>query len=530
MRRLPVSAALVVVALAITGAILHPFSLILKLLPIDDRGAVSALIAARTLIADLLGWALLSLLIVMVVYIVRSRRHHSLSESIVAAGGPDSRVAEARPLHLPRVVVAITAYNDAAATAHAVRDFYRQPSVIKVIVVDNNSTDQTAELAAAAGATVVRETRQGYGFACMRGLAEGLNCNEADVVLLTEGDGTFVAEDTFKFLAYIDHTDLVVGNRTVRGLVEPDSQMDHFFTWGNMAVAMLLRLRSWDGRFLGPAGLTDVGCTFRAIRRDALARILPDLTVGGNHFSPHMLLVAVAHGLTVVEIPIRFRRRIGKSKGASRSFGAGLRVGLAMIWHILAFNLQPRSKPRVVVDRDEIIVRSASDSGRSQPTIEFVAGATDALATLSRSGHSVVVIADRRDDARLGISPALTRAIDRRIATEVEHHGGHIEAFVKCQHGPKQNCACRQARPALLLRAASHGPASFDRMVVVSNRPSFLQSAAMLGCSTILVGRKISDSPSLSKSAMIAPHLRAAAELVLNPRATNGGKQVIAAS
>ena len=63
----------------------------------------------------------------------------------------------------------------------------------------------------------------------------------------------------------------------VRGLVATDSQMDHFFTWGNIAVALLLRLRFWDSRFLGPAGLTDVGCTFRAIRRQALERIMPDL-------------------------------------------------------------------------------------------------------------------------------------------------------------------------------------------------------------------------------------------------------------
>jgi hypothetical protein len=102
-----------------------------------------------------------------------------------------------------------------------------------------------------------------------------------------------------------------------------------------------LRLRFWDGRFLGPAGLTDVGCTFRAVRREALERILPDLRVGGNHFSLHMLMVAMAHDLSVIEIPIRLRRRVGKSKGASQSISKGLVVGLAMIWHIMSFRLQP---------------------------------------------------------------------------------------------------------------------------------------------------------------------------------------------
>jgi glycosyltransferase involved in cell wall biosynthesis len=224
----------------------------------------------------------------------------------------------------------------------------RQPSVVKVLVIDNNSTDDTEALASAAGAQVVNETRQGYGYACIRGLTEGLAVPEAEVIVLTEGDGTFYAEDLPKFLAYVDNADLVVGNRVVRGMVDVDSQMDYFFTWGNMAVAMLLRLRFWDGRHLGPAGLMDVGCTYRAIRRPALERILPDLVVGGNTFSVHMLLTAMARGLSVIEIPVRLKPRVGPSKGASQSFAKGLQVGLAMIWHIMTFKVGSRS------DRDPV--------------------------------------------------------------------------------------------------------------------------------------------------------------------------------
>src|SRR5258706_312761 len=200
-------------------------------------------------------------------------------------------------------------------------------------------------LARQAGAEVVAEPRQGYGFACIRGLSEAAKVAGADVIVLTEGDGTFFADDLPKFIAYIGDADLVVGNRVVRGLVDADSQMDPFFTWGNMAVAMLLRLRFWDGRHLGPAGLTDVGCTYRAIRRTALEQILPDLVVGGNNFSPHMLMVAMERNLTVIEIPVRLRQRVGKSKGASQSFFKGLQVGLAMIWDILTFNLPDRPQP-----------------------------------------------------------------------------------------------------------------------------------------------------------------------------------------
>jgi hypothetical protein len=326
--------ALLVVVLAILGALLHPLALALA--PFHAGGVVAFLVELRSTIADLLGWGLLSLIAVMAAFVVwgRLKRHRE-------AAAEQAALRRASKATLPRVVVALTAYNDAEATAQAVKDFRRQPGVMRVIVIDNNSTDQTSELAGAAGATVIREKRQGYGYACIRGLAEGLKVPDADVVVLAEGDGTFVAEDTAKFLAYIGDADLVVGNRVVRDLVDTDSQMDHFFTWGNMAVAMLLRLRFWDGRFLGPAGLTDVGCTFRAIQRQALERLLPDLVVGDSHFSIHMLLVAMARGLSVIEIPVRLRRRVGQSKGASQSLGKGFAIGLAMIWHIMTFRLEP---------------------------------------------------------------------------------------------------------------------------------------------------------------------------------------------
>jgi cellulose synthase/poly-beta-1,6-N-acetylglucosamine synthase-like glycosyltransferase len=359
MKGFRVQLALIVILLAVLGAVLHPLALLLAISPFDPRGAIRFMEELRSLIADLLGWGLLSLLAVMAFFVLRGRM------------SPQARTRTKqqplRQIRLLKAAVAITGYNDAAATAEAVYQFKLQPSVVQVIVVDNNSSDDTAALAAAAGATVVRETRQGYGYACIRGLTEGLKVSDADVIVLTEGDGTFFAEDLPKFLAYLDHSDLVVGNRVVRDMVDGDSQMDHFFTWGNMAVAMLLRLRFWDGRHLGPAGLMDVGCTYRVIRREALERILPDLVVGGNTFSPHMLLVAIARDLSVVEIPIRFRRRVGQSKGASQSIWKGLSVGLAMIWHIMTFHLGPRgARPQLIEESTPEVEATSAKAGISR--------------------------------------------------------------------------------------------------------------------------------------------------------------------
>jgi cellulose synthase/poly-beta-1,6-N-acetylglucosamine synthase-like glycosyltransferase len=341
--------ALTVVLLAVLGAALHPLAFVLSMLPVDTRQLVAAMTEARVFIFNLLGWGIVALLIVMALFTFRGR--------LVRKASPRPPAAHASMVPAqPRVVVAVTAYNDAQATASTVRDFITQPGVIEVLVIDNNSTDRTAELAAKAGARVIAESRQGYGYACMRGLSEACRVPSADVVALVEGDGTFAADDLKKFLAYIGRADMVVGNRVVRGLVEPGSQMDYFFTWGNMAVAFLLRLRFWDSQFLGVATISDVGCTFRVIRRQALEQILPELTVGGYHFSPHMMLVALGHQLTMLEIPITFRRRVGRSKGASQSIWKGLAVGSAMIWHILTFSPKPVGAARAALP-EEIAVR-----------------------------------------------------------------------------------------------------------------------------------------------------------------------------
>ncbi len=326
--------ALAVVALAVLGALLHPFALLMSVMPFDSNSLQTFLTSAKSDIADLLGWAVIALLIVMLALVIRGR---------LAPGRSGGSHGSVSPIGSTRMTVGIIAYNEAEAIAQLVREFRAQPDVVDVIVVDNNSSDATAKLAQDAGARVVLESKQGYGYACIRALGEGALVQQADVVVLVEGDGTFAPSDLAKFQAYIGQADMVVGTRVVRSLVEDGSQMDYFFTWGNIAVGTLLRLRFWHPQFLGAASISDVGCTYRAIRRQAVDRILPDLIVGGNHFSPHMLLVALYRGLSVIEIPVTLHRRIGVSKGAGRSFWAGLQVGFVMIWHIVTYN---PSRPR----------------------------------------------------------------------------------------------------------------------------------------------------------------------------------------
>jgi hypothetical protein len=111
-------------------------------------------------------------------------------------------------------------------------------------------------------------------------------------------------------------------------------------------------LRFWEWQFLGQVRLSDLGCTFRAIRREALAQIIDDLKVGGDHFSPHMIMASLRRGQTLVEVPITFWPRVGVSKGASGSLPKATRVGLAMLWSILTFPAGPRSAPSPAVKHE----------------------------------------------------------------------------------------------------------------------------------------------------------------------------------
>ena len=230
-----------------------------------------------------------------------------------------------------RVSVVFPAYNEAPNIARAVADFRGVAPVDQVLVVDNNSRDGTADEARAAGADVVTETRQGYGYALRRGIAEA----SGDLIILAEPDGTFAGKDVLKLLAYADDFDVVLGTRTTRELIWREANMGWFLRWGNWLVAKLQQTL-----FDGPS-LSDCGCTLRLVRRGAAERMLPRFTVGGSHFLPEMVCLALLDRLRVIEVPVNYRGRVGESK-ITGSFETAVRVGLRMIAIILRYRLLGR--------------------------------------------------------------------------------------------------------------------------------------------------------------------------------------------
>lgn len=228
-----------------------------------------------------------------------------------------------------KISVVMPAYNEAAGIEQTVSAYRSLPEVDEVIVVDNNSSDDTKAIAQRAGAAVVLEAQQGYGYACQKALTSATG----DFVFLVESDGTFRASDLYKFLAYAPEFDAVFGTRTSKSCIWKGSNMGLFLRYGNCAVAKLL-----EYLHNGPC-LTDVGCTCKIFRRDALHAIAPHFTVGASHFSPELMILAIRSGLLCVEIPIHYQPRLGQSR-ITGSFWKAFFLGWKMIGLILLYRLK----------------------------------------------------------------------------------------------------------------------------------------------------------------------------------------------
>jgi len=202
----------------------------------------------------------------------------------------------------------------------------------QIVVVDNGSRDATAAVARAAGVEVVPEPRQGYGQACLAGLA----ALEAEVSVVAFMDADLA--DDFRDLARLVHTlesggwDLVIGSR-VLGEHEPGSltPVQRFGNW------LTTRLLHW----IWCVSFTDLG-PLRIIRREALARLnMRDRTFG---WTVEMQARAASLGLKMTEIPVRYRRRQhGRSK-ISGSLWNGWRAGGKILWTV--FRCWWQSRPR----------------------------------------------------------------------------------------------------------------------------------------------------------------------------------------
>lgn len=220
-----------------------------------------------------------------------------------------------------RVSVIIPALNEQASIGLVIRDIPKR-LVNEIIVVDNGSTDRTAEVARNAGARLVREERRGYGAACLKGIA---SANNPDIIVFMDGDYSDYQEEMEQIIAPIlqDEADLVIGSR-ITGATSERVLPPHAY-WGNKVTAWLINLL-YRHRF------TDFG-PFRAITYNGLLKLAMNDTNYG--WTVEMQVKAVIRGLQVIEIPVSYRKRIGKSKVTGTITGS-MKAGLKMLYMVFS--------------------------------------------------------------------------------------------------------------------------------------------------------------------------------------------------
>lgn len=218
----------------------------------------------------------------------------------------------------PIIKVIIPAYNEQDSIANVINDI---PKIVdEVIVISNNSTDNTEINAENAGATVLKEHREGYGYACLKGMDYiGRQKVKPEIIVFLDGDYSDYPEQLTEIIHPIlnDNIDFVIGSR-VKELRETGA-MTPQQVFGNWLATSLMKL------FFG-AKFTDLG-PFRAIKYEKLLRLkMRDKTYG---WTVEMQLKALKQDLTYTEFPVKYRNRIGISKVSGTIKGtifAGIKI------------------------------------------------------------------------------------------------------------------------------------------------------------------------------------------------------------
>lgn len=226
------------------------------------------------------------------------------------------------------IKVIIPAFNEADSIAHVINEIPK--TVSEIIVVNNDSTDKTEANAKAAGATVLTETKKGYGYACLKGLDYvSKKSKQPDIIVFIDGDYSDYPEELDKVVAPIleNDIDFVVGAREKN--LREEGSMTPQQVFGNWLATFLMRL------FFG-AKFTDLG-PFRAIKYEKLKELnMEDKTYG---WTVEMQLKVLKKKMTYTEVPVRYKRRIGISK-VSGTVKGSIFAGIKILGWIFKYSIK----------------------------------------------------------------------------------------------------------------------------------------------------------------------------------------------
>ena len=229
---------------------------------------------------------------------------------------------------MSNIQVIIPAYNEERAIANVIKEIPN--SVSEIIIISNNSTDNTIKVATAAGATVLSENRKGYGYACLKGMEYISNQEiKPDIVVFLDGDYSDYPDELTQLIAPIleNNIDFVVGSRVAR--LRERNSMTPQQIFGNWLATTLMKI-------FFKATFTDLG-PFRAIKYNKLLALnMEDKTYG---WTVEMQLKVLKHKMSYVEIPVRYKNRIGVSK-VSGTVKGSVMAGIKIIGWIFKYTFK----------------------------------------------------------------------------------------------------------------------------------------------------------------------------------------------
>ncbi|MSU45591.1 MAG: glycosyltransferase [Lacunisphaera sp.] len=232
-------------------------------------------------------------------------------------------MANPNPITSPSIAIAIPCYQEEKTIAQVVADFKRELPAAAVYVFDNNCTDRTAEFARAAGATVIREKRQGKGYV-VAAMFEVIN---EDILIMVDGDGTYDATAVHRLLGPVlaGDADMTVAARLQE---HSDKSFRKFHVAGNQLVC-------WIINRIFNASISDIFSGYRAFTRDCALTI--PITSRGFDVETELIVQSLYRGMVVREIEAPYGERPSGSFSKLRTVPDGIRVLLRLFLLLRAY-------------------------------------------------------------------------------------------------------------------------------------------------------------------------------------------------
>lgn len=237
------------------------------------------------------------------------------------------------------VSVVIPTYREKGSIRLVIEEFFATGLVDELIVVNNNAEPGTAEEVRLTPARQVFEPNQGYGYAFRRGMREATG----DYVITCEPDYSYAAADLERFLAYAKDFPVVLGSRTNRNTLEPGADMSVVRRLGNVVYAKIIEA------LYRANTITDIGCSYKLFRKDALRRIEPYFRTTNPLFATEIILVLIRLGIPFIEIPVTYRRRMGTSTIITH-WHKWVTWGIRVLGFVFVFRFRPLPSPVAPAD------------------------------------------------------------------------------------------------------------------------------------------------------------------------------------